>query len=40
MTDIVGPEAKMVPPSLEQAREFVRASKAENTLRGYCADWQ
>src|SRR5262249_308827 len=26
-------------PSLEQAREFARLSKAENTLRGYRADW-
>ena len=26
-------------PGLEQVREFVRASKAENTLRGYRADW-
>jgi site-specific recombinase XerD len=26
-------------PSLEQAREFARQSKAENTLRGYRADW-
>jgi len=27
-------------PSLEQAREFIRASKAENTLRGYKSDWR
>jgi len=27
-------------PSLEQARQFIRASKAENTLRGYSADWR
>ena len=27
-------------PSLEQAREFIRASKAENTLRGYRSDWR
>jgi site-specific recombinase XerD len=26
-------------PSLEQVREYIRASKAENTLRGYRADW-
>src|SRR5579862_2108484 len=26
-------------PSLEQAREYIRASKAENTLRGYRSDW-
>lgn len=27
-------------PSLEQVREYIRASKAENTLRGYRADWK
>jgi integrase len=27
-------------PSLEQVREYVRASKAENTLRGYQSDWR
>jgi integrase len=27
-------------PHLERAREFIRASKAENTLRGYQADWR
>ena len=39
-------EADLVPvpsapaaPSLERVREFVRASKAENTLRGYQSDW-
>src|SRR5215470_2380000 len=26
--------------SLERAREFICLSKAENTLRGYRADWQ
>jgi len=26
-------------PSLERAREFIRASKAESTLRGYRSDW-
>src|SRR5262249_352230 len=32
--------ADLVPsPSLEQVRQFIRASKAENTLRGYRADW-
>jgi hypothetical protein len=25
---------------LEQVREYIRASKAENTLRGYSADWR
>ena len=29
-----------VAPSLDQVREFVRASKAENTLRGYRSDWR
>ncbi|HXI40870.1 MAG TPA: site-specific integrase, partial [Bryobacteraceae bacterium] len=28
------------PPSLEQVREYIRASKAENTLRGYQSDWR
>ncbi len=32
--------AELVPSSLEQAREFARHSKAENTLRGYRADWR
>jgi len=33
--------ADLVPsPSLEQAREFARHSKAENTLRGYRSDWR
>jgi len=27
-------------PGLDQAREFIRASKAENTLRGYQSDWR
>jgi site-specific recombinase XerD len=27
-------------PSLAQVREYVRASKAENTLRGYQSDWR
>jgi len=27
-------------PSLEQAREYIRASKAANTLRGYQSDWR
>src|ERR1700720_1118830 len=26
--------------SLEQVREYIRASKAENTLRGYRSDWK
>jgi site-specific recombinase XerD len=46
MTDaeLIGPVqnkgADVVPPSLEQAREFARQSKAANTLRGYRADWR
>jgi integrase len=30
----------ITPPSLERAREYIRASKAENTLRGYQSDWR
>jgi hypothetical protein len=30
--------ADIIPP-LEHVREFIRASKAENTLRGYQSDW-
>ena len=33
-------KADLVPPSLDQAREFARQSKAESTLRGYRADWR
>jgi site-specific recombinase XerD len=33
--------AEPVPsPSLDQVREYIRASKAENTLRGYQSDWR
>jgi site-specific recombinase XerD len=33
--------ADMVPsPSLDQVREYIRASKAVNTLRGYQSDWR
>jgi site-specific recombinase XerD len=45
-TEIIGPierpeGADVVPlPSLEHVREYIRASKAENTLRGYQADWR
>jgi integrase len=46
-TEVIGPitnetgGADLVPsPSLEQAREFARQSKAENTLRGYRVDWR
>ena len=41
---VTGRGADIVPPlpspSLDQAREFIRASKAENTLRGYRSDWR
>ena len=45
MTEIIGPlketGADVVPsPSLEQVQEFIRASKAESTIRGYRADWR
>src|SRR5579864_6677252 len=49
-TEIIGPlknggeGADSVPlpsiPLQEQVREFIRASKAENTLRGYQSDWR
>src|SRR6476660_3583529 len=45
-TEIIGPiqsageGVELVPPSLDRAREFARHSKAENTLRGYRADWR
>src|SRR5437016_3324328 len=47
-TAIIGPiqgaqgkGADIVPlPALEQVREFIRASKAESTLRGYQSDWR
>jgi hypothetical protein len=50
-TAIIGPAESMgaeaiplpaVPsgvPSLDQDREYIRVSKAENTLRGYQSDW-
>lgn len=45
-TAIIGPVpgdtkgADLIPLSLDRAREFARLSKAENTLRGYRADWR
>jgi site-specific recombinase XerD len=44
-TAVIGPiregkGADIVPPSLDQAREFARRSKSENTLRAYGADWR
>jgi site-specific recombinase XerD len=47
--EVIGPVAikgaDVVPspalcPSLDQVREFIRASKSENTLRGYQTDWR
>ncbi len=39
-----GADTVLVPipaaPPLDQVREFIRASKAENTLRGYQSDWR
>jgi site-specific recombinase XerD len=45
MTAIIGPlrneGAEVTPlPSLDQVREYIRASKAESTLRGYQSDWR
>lgn len=34
-----GADAVPLPP-LEQVKEYIRASKAENTLRGYQSDWR
>ena len=47
-TAIIGPVrevqdkgAEVIPlPITEQVREFIRASKADNTLRGYQSDWR
>src|ERR1035438_4820296 len=43
--EVIGPVAvkgaDVVPsPSLDQVREYIRASKSENTLRGYQSDWR
>jgi site-specific recombinase XerD len=44
MTEIIGPMkepgADVVPSPSQQVREFIRASKAESTIRGYRADWR
>jgi site-specific recombinase XerD len=45
MSEIIGPMqddgAALGPtPSLEQAREYIRASKADSTIRGYKSDWR
>ena len=43
-TQIIGPVkstgADVVSLPSDQVRQFIRASKAENTLRGYSADWR
>ena len=45
-TEIVGPVQDEqnggadIVPLPEQVREYIRASKAENTLRGYQSDWR
>ena len=38
--DLVPLPSAPAAPSLTQVREYVRASKAENTLRGYQSDWR
>jgi len=38
--DITGPIGGAFKPLPSQVREFIRASKAENTLRGYQSDWK
>ena len=41
LTTVQNGGADLVPlPLLNQVREFIRASKAENTLRGYESDWR
>ena len=42
-TSIIGPvqvKGADAVPLPSQVREFIRASKAENTLRGYQSDWR
>ena len=42
-TGTIAPSPALLPspsPSLDQVREYIRASKAENTLRGYQSDWR
>jgi integrase len=44
MRDIIGPMKEtgmdVVPSPSQQVRDFIRASKAESTIRGYRADWR
>jgi integrase len=44
MMEIIGPikesGAEVVPSPSQQVRDFIRASKAESTVRGYRADWR
>ena len=37
---VKGADLVPLPAHPEQVREFIRASKAENTLRGYQSDWR
>src|SRR5262252_5953564 len=44
-TEIIGPiqdagEGAAMAPLPSNVREYIRASKAENTLRGYQSDWR
>lgn len=43
--EVIGPVMStgadaVLSPSLDQVREYIRASKSENTLRGYQSDWR
>jgi hypothetical protein len=38
--DLVPLPAPGASPALDRVRAYIRASKAENTLRGYQADWR
>ena len=40
LVPLSSPPSPVSVPSLEQVREFIRASKSENTLRGYQSDWR
>ena len=44
MTEIIGPiketGADVVPSPSQQVQDFIRASKAESTIRGYRSDWR
>src|ERR1035438_3877237 len=40
LVPLPAPTSPVALPPMEQVREYIRASKAENTLRGYNADWR